>query len=77
MYRQHVQRAAELTRRFRSVGFKSCVLKGVGMAQYYPEPERRLFGDIDLWVGPITGQAILIVSHIWLIKSFMRCLCYS
>ena len=51
-YRQHVQRAAELTRRFRSVGFKSCVLKGVGMAQYYPEPERRLFGDIDLWVCP-------------------------
>lgn len=50
MYRQHVQRAAELTRRFRSVGFKSCVLKGVGMAQYYPMPERRLCGDIDLLV---------------------------
>ena len=51
-YKLHVQRATELTRRFRSVGFKSCVLKGVGMAQYYPEPSRRLCGDIDLWVGP-------------------------
>ncbi len=49
-YKLHVQRAAELTRRFLSVGFKSCVLKGVGMAQYYPEPERRLCGDIDLLV---------------------------
>lgn len=49
-YKVHCERAKELTSRFRSVGFKSCVLKGVGMAQYYPVPERRQCGDIDLWV---------------------------
>ena len=49
-YRTHCERAKELTRRFRSIGFKSCVLKGVGTAQLYPYPERRQCGDIDLWV---------------------------
>lgn len=49
-YKQHVQRAVELTRRCRAVGFRSCVLKGVAMARYYPESERRQCGDIDLWM---------------------------
>ncbi len=50
-YKMHCERAAELTRRFRNVGFKSCVLKGIGMAQYYPKPSRRQCGDIDIWVS--------------------------
>ena len=50
-YRQHLEKAVELTSRFRAVGFKSCVLKGVGTAQLYPHPERRQCGDIDLWVS--------------------------
>lgn len=49
-YRLHCERAEELTRRCRAVGFRSCVLKGVAMARYYPEPERRQCGDIDLWM---------------------------
>lgn len=49
-YRLHCERAVELTRRFRTVGFKSCVLKGIGFSQYYPEPSKRQCGDIDLWV---------------------------
>ena len=49
-YRTHCERAAELTKRCWAVGFRSCVLKGVGMAQYYPEPSRRLCGDIDFLV---------------------------
>ena len=48
-YRQHVERSKELASRFRAVGFQSCVLKGVAMARYYPEPSRRQCGDIDLW----------------------------
>ena len=56
-YRTHCERAKELTSRFRSVGFKSCVLKGVGMAQCYPVPERRQCGDIDIWVGPNVGKS--------------------
>lgn len=48
---QHQKRARELTRRFLSVGFRSCVLKGVGMALLYPNPLRRQGGDIDIWVS--------------------------
>ena len=49
-YRMHCERAVELTRRFRAVGFRSCILKGIGLAQFYPHPERRQCGDIDFWV---------------------------
>ena len=49
-YKLHCERAVELTRRFMAVGFKSCVLKGIGFSQYYPEPSRRQCGDIDQWV---------------------------
>ena len=49
-YRLHCDRASELTSRFRAVGFKSCILKGVGFAQMYPHPEWRQCGDIDIWV---------------------------
>lgn len=47
----HCERARELTESFSTAGFKSCVLKGIGMAQSYPKPERRQCGDIDLWVS--------------------------
>lgn len=33
-----------------NVGVRTCVLKGQGMATYYPVPEHRNSGDIDLWV---------------------------
>ena len=49
-YKLHCEKAVELTRRFRAVGFRSCILKGVGFAQMYPNPERRQCGDIDIWV---------------------------
>ena len=49
-YRLHCERASELSRRFHSVGFKNCVLKGIAISRYYPQPERRQCGDIDLWV---------------------------
>lgn len=49
--RLHIGRARELTDRFRAVGFRSCVLKGIGMAQLYANPLRRQCGDIDLWVS--------------------------
>ena len=49
-YKLHCERAVELTRRFRAVGFHSCILKGIGLAQYYPDPTRRQCGDIDFLV---------------------------
>lgn len=47
----HQNRARELTKIFKDAGFRSCVLKGVGTATLYPNPQRRACGDIDLWVS--------------------------
>lgn len=52
-YLLHCHRARELAERFQAAGFRSCVLKGIGLAQLYPQPEKRQGGDIDLWV---TGE---------------------
>ena len=49
-YLLHCERARELTSKFKMAGFRSCVLKGIGLAQLYPKPENRQSGDIDLWV---------------------------
>ena len=40
----------ELQQLFAKGGFRSCVLKGQGNAQMYPNPLSRVPGDIDLWV---------------------------
>lgn len=34
-----------------ATGIRSVLLKGQGLAQYYPKPELRQCGDIDLYVG--------------------------
>ena len=44
------QRAKELYELFKQASYRSVVLKGQGTAQYYPHPEYRACGDIDLWV---------------------------
>ena len=49
-YSLHCERARELTLEFDTAGFRSCVLKGIGLARLYPKPESRQLGDIDLWV---------------------------
>ena len=49
-YELHCTRAAELTRIFADAGMRSCILKGVGNSQMYPEPGHRACGDIDIWV---------------------------
>lgn len=35
---------------FRENGFASNILKGSAVARYYPQPERRSSGDVDVWV---------------------------
>ena len=62
-YRLHVERTWELAERFRTVGFRSCVLKGVAMARYYPEPSRRQCGDIDLWTFPVKGERLEVRAY--------------
>ena len=35
---------------FRENGFACNILKGSAVARYYPQPERRPSGDVDVWV---------------------------
>lgn len=45
------RRAVETVRYFAENGFDACVLKGQGVATYYPDPLLRTSGDIDIWLG--------------------------
>ena len=45
------RRAVETVRYFAENGFDACVLKGQGVATYYPNPLLRTSGDIDIWLG--------------------------
>ena len=45
-----LQRARELTKSFADAGYRTTVLKGLGVSEYYPDPTIRQGGDIDLWV---------------------------
>lgn len=57
-YKIHCKRAIELAELFSSAGLKCCVLKGIGNAQYYPNPPRRQCGDIDIWVDGERNEVI-------------------
>ena len=54
-----LQRARELNSLFSEVGYRSTVLKGVGVSNYYPDPSLRLGGDIDLWVDAPRDELIV------------------
>ena len=43
---------AKVWENFQKEGFECCILKGQGVAAYYPAPLRRQSGDIDAWVLP-------------------------
>ncbi len=47
IHEDHVRELGEILTR---LGFRGCILKGTGLAHLYPHPERRMCGDIDLWV---------------------------
>ncbi len=44
--------AERLTERLEARGFDAVLLKGSGVAAYYPNPALRMPGDIDLWLLP-------------------------
>ena len=55
------QCASKITDFFREGGYRSCVLKGQGVALLYPNPKLRRCGDIDLWVD---GERDEVVNFI-------------
>lgn len=55
-----------VTKHFEEHVFYSCILKGQGNAQMYPQPELRVPGDIDVWVWPkdeVAGASKLSVRR--------------
>lgn len=44
------KRCGEISKLFKEKGFQTCILKGQGNAEMYPQPLRRQAGDIDVWV---------------------------
>lgn len=42
--------ASELSAFFYKAGIRMMILKGLGIARYYPRPELRECGDIDIWL---------------------------
>jgi hypothetical protein len=44
------KKAIILSEKFKKEGFRNCILKGQGVALYYPNPHSRLSGDVDMWL---------------------------
>lgn len=49
----------EVVKQLRQDGFECVVLKGQGLAQLYPEPLRRMSGDIDVWITSHGRDAVV------------------
>lgn len=50
VYTLHEGRIAELSAILARLGLHGCILKGTGLSRLYPRPERRMCGDIDVWI---------------------------
>ena len=50
IYHRHEEHVKELEALLERLGLRGCILKGTGLAHLYPNPERRMCGDIDLWI---------------------------
>lgn len=46
------RKTEETVQRLKDAGFDCCTLKGQGNGLYYPMPELRTSGDIDVWTWP-------------------------
>ena len=58
IYRRHLERIEQLETILQQMGLQGCILKGTGLSRLYPKPERRLCGDIDLWVKGSTRSIV-------------------
>ena len=63
---KEMNEAAELlTRIFNNGGLRSCVLKGQGNAELYPNPYSRTPGDIDIWLEGGKNKILKFVNEQW------------
>ena len=50
IYKTHLARVKDLEDILAARNLHGCILKGTGLSALYPVPERRMCGDIDLWL---------------------------
>ena len=50
IYQVHEEHIVELEALLNRLGLHGCILKGTGLSHLYPNPERRMCGDIDIWI---------------------------
>lgn len=55
--------AIDVSRRFQKDGFRNAILKGQGVATFYPQPLRRQSGDIDIWLEGTREKILSYVRH--------------
>ena len=55
IYRLHLYRTEQLVPILEQNGLRGCILKGTALSRLYPVPERRMCGDIDIWVAGYLG----------------------
>ena len=51
VYHAHEGHISELEELLKRLGLHGCILKGTGLAHLHPVPERRMCGDIDIWIA--------------------------
>jgi hypothetical protein len=56
-------KVVELTRILKADGFRSCIIKGQGVAMSYPDPMIRCAGDIDVWLDASRQDIVRYVRN--------------
>ena len=56
--------SAKVCKRFKDVGFRTCILKGQGNALLYPDPYMRTPGDIDIYLAGGRKQVMQYINKV-------------
>lgn len=62
------QYTRDIVKLFAENGFDTCILKGQGSALYYPNPELRESGDIDIWMEMDRKDIIMFLAKMFCIE---------
>lgn len=64
-YRRQEGVIARLAAFYREHGIEMMVLKGYGLSLFYPVPEHRPYGDIDIWLFGRQAEGDRLVARAW------------
>ena len=62
-YQNHLKTIDALSRFYRQNGIKMMLLKGYGLSLYWPKPNHRPAGDMDIYLGEAWQEADKLVSE--------------